>query len=605
MRHFKPYLFFPVLFLCLFFHFAATIAPIAQSADDQSAQVSIKASADRIGMGRSVCVDAQVLSADGKPAANRLLLPYINGKRWGSHEITDNAGKATFLLPLPNPGIAEIVVEILPSALNSITQFYFPNPAPNEKLMAGYRLPEGAAVSNTLQVRVDWRKLAVIPEDPEHLIGMQWEPWFTPQAVNWTTAQAVPVMGLYWSYNPDVLRQQMIWLIESGVNFLVADWTNHIFDKKHWDERDGGPNTIIHATTLGLEMLAVLRDEGQYVPKMVLYPGICNGPETTSAAINEELEWIYHTYVNNPRFSGLFVNYLGKPLVMIHNGAGPGWFKAKNEQPLQNEHFTIRWQSSQNQTGKLHEQGYWSWMDGSLEPMLTMFEGKPEMLTVSAAFFASGGWKAPTAYGHRGGWTYVESFKAALKHKPRFIELHQFNEFAGQPEGSGYGEKKDGYYDSYSMELSDDIEPVSLTASGYRSQGGWGYFYLNLTRALMDLYRQKSPSATVIAIDTPLRGAVVQDTVLPVSWTWVGKEPRGYRFLINGEEIKADITGNSAKIDISRFANGFLKLRLTAEGAESRYPLSYTEDSLPLQTPVPASVDVEFTLNKTENPVKK
>ena len=100
------------------------------------------------------------------------------------------------------------------------------------------------------------------------------------------------------------------------------------------------------------------------------------------------------------------------------------------------------------------------------------------------AFFPPGGWLSEYAYGRRGGWTYVESFKHALRVKPRFIEIHQFNEFAGQPEGHGYGPNKDVYVDSYSVELSDDIEPVSLTAPAYRGEGAWGFFYLNLTRAL-------------------------------------------------------------------------------------------------------------------------
>ena len=61
--------------------------------------------------------------------------------------------------------------------------------------------------------------------------------------------------------------------------------------------------------------------------------------------------------------------------------------------------------------------------------------------------------------------------------------LHQFNEFTGQ--GShGYGPDKDIFVDSYSVEYSDDYEPVSLTAPGFRGDnGGWGFYYLNLTEA--------------------------------------------------------------------------------------------------------------------------
>ena len=33
-------------------------------------------------------------------------------------------------------------------------------------------------------------------------------------------------------------------LAESGIDFLVVDWTNHLWDKKHWDERPDGTNEI-------------------------------------------------------------------------------------------------------------------------------------------------------------------------------------------------------------------------------------------------------------------------------------------------------------------------------------------------------------------------
>jgi len=88
----------------------------------------------------------------------------------------------------------------------------------------------------------------------------------------------------------------------------------------------------------------------------------------------------------------------------------------------------------------------------------------------------------------------------AQKHRPRVILLHQFNEFAGQAESHSYGPDRDIYVDSYSVELSDDIEPISLTA-GYRGdQGGWGFHYLNLTRALINLYRQDMAECTIMAI---------------------------------------------------------------------------------------------------------
>lgn len=54
-------------------------------------------------------------------------------------------------------------------------------------------------------------------------------------------------------------------------------------------------------------------------------------------------------------------------------------------------------------------------MDGDLRQPYTPYEGKPEAMTVSCAFFGDGGWLYPQAYGRRNGWTYVESFRQALE----------------------------------------------------------------------------------------------------------------------------------------------------------------------------------------------
>ena len=697
--------------------------------------VRIFANKDRLGMGRVVEVTAELRDTHSGPSKGWMALPYLNGKRWGAHEFADGKGRAVFQLPLPNPGLQEILVEILPaprgesnrwiwardvrdrqtiylqrefqmqgtpqkaeiwlaaddaanaflngqaichrggwmnvgpqaipldrlkqganllsidahngvgpagllcrvdiqtssgttsvlttpewpvwlekpanwperiappgtaakdmgtleSAQWSAALGQWPGMIPRRRLITGTLLPEAALISNTLQVRVGRRKLQPIKSDPAHLVGMQWEPWFTPLNAWWQTAPAVPVMGFYSSVDPDVTRQHMIWMIESGVDFLVVDWTNHLWDKQRWDERPDAANEIVHATTLAFETLARLRDEGHPVPRMVLYPGLNNGPATTMRAVNEELEWIHHNYVRNPRFKGLFVEYLGKPLVLIHNGGGPRSPDEERAQPLDTRFFTVRWQSSQLQLSRHHERGLWSWMDGSLEPMLTRRQGEPEALTVSTAFFGPGGWLGRDAFGRRGGWTYVESFKAALKYRPRFIQLHQFQEFAGQPEEQGYGPKHDVYVDSYNVEFSDDIEPVSMTAPAYRGQGGWGFLFLNLTRALVDLYRQQTPQTTVVAASNPAWHEVIRDDSVALTWTWAGKAPGSFTASINGKVLARGLQGLAARVSLGDTPDGPAMLRLTAEGTAASYVLSHVEDSLPAGNLEPAYVEM-------------
>jgi len=340
--------------------------------------------------------------------------------------------------------------------------------------------------------------------------------------------------------------------------------------------------------------MATLRDEGLAVPRMVIFCGLINGPATTVEAINEESQWIYHNYVRNPRFQGLFQEYLGKPLLFVFNGAGPDWLKNTKQVPVDERYFTIRWMSSQHQDVHFNEAGHWTWMDGALRQPVTMFQGKPEAMTASVAFFGTDGWKGQSAFGRRGGWTYVESFRGALEHRPHFLQLHQFQEFTGQEESP----KTAFYGDSYSVELSDDIEPVSLTCPGYRGNGGWGFLYLNLTRALVDLYRQNTPETTVLAVEQPDRRQLVREDRLPLKWTWLGKQPRGFAVALNGKTIASGIQGTETVVDLHGQANGPIVLRLTAEGAKARYDLSYTSDSLPKENMEPAYVEVEFSLQR-------
>ncbi|MEN8202314.1 MAG: hypothetical protein ABFS28_06940 [Bacteroidota bacterium] len=570
--------------------------------------VQIQISDMEMEMGRSVRVDAS-LDLD-EMNGRMVLLPFLNGKRWGSHEFADANGKSSFLLPLPNPGPAMIQVVVLPSdrddwmGLDDYTL-----------LQAGTFMPEYGMRSNILTVQVRQRKLAVRTEE-ETLFGMQWEPWFVPGR-KWTTAQAIPVMGLYESTNPDVTRQHILWFMDMGVDFIIPDWSNHIWGCKHWDERSAGSDQILHCTQMFLEVLADMRDEGLPVPRVALMPGLTNGPPSTMQALNEQLEWIYQDYIRNPRFKDLWQIFEGKPLIIIldtgvlahKEGRTESSFRIpffkqtlawsaeeidrfrQQQEPVDDTHFTVRWMSSQNQTTRHHELGYWSWMDGSLASMVTFREGVAEATTVTPAFFAENGWKAPEAFGRRGGWTYLESFKTALEHRPRIVMLHQFNEYTGQTEGHGYGPDNSIYVDSYSNELSDDLEPVSLTAPGFRGdQGGWGFYYVNLTRALVDIYRGKANDVTLMAVHI----ADSTETNLSLEWTTLGVEPDSYTVILDGTVVVAETDALEYHIPVQDLDSGKHTVSVTANGVGTRYNISYTEFDQVLDEPVPVVVRKTF-----------
>lgn len=576
--------------------------------------IKIEAEIDQIEMGRSLKVIATISPGKGDPGVY-LLLPFLNGKRWGAHEWVDQRGKSIFILPLPNPGLAKIEV----IALRTDTDHWM-GLKDADLLLVGREIPEDAIKSNSLDIQV-LRRSFTKREKGSTLFGMQWEPWFCHGIRSWRTAQAVPLVGFYESYNRDVIRQHILWMMDLGVDFIFPDWTNHIWGCKHWDERKDGVNAIVHATTLTLEVLAEMRAEGLPVPQVVLFPGLSNGPPATMEALNEELAWIYHTYVRNPRFEGLWLEYDGKPLMVVLDTGAIGdkrgrakdsfkipFFKQtlglseteldafREAQPeVDNRYFTVRWMSSQNDTTHHHELGYWSWMDGSIDPPVTYYQGEAEAATVSVGFFGALGWSKAGGHGRRGGATLLETFNPVFHHKPKFVFLHQFNEYSGQAEGHGYGPEKDIYVDTYSVELSDDMEPVSLTSPGYRGdQGGWGFYYVNLAQALMSLCRRQEDGSTVLVVSNPLENQKVQGDTLHINWTSAGRKPTGIRVLVDGEVLGDYSPANPLNISISELLPGEHQIILIGLGVQTLYPLSKTMFDILLEKPIPVQVTLNF-----------
>ena len=455
----------------------------------------------------------------------------------------------------------------------------------------GLPAPSRVIHSNTVTIRVARRTFHVI-RDPNHLVGMEWEPWFTPLNDGWQTAEAVPLVGDYDSMNTDVIRQHAYWMIDAGINFLLVDWSNNLWDKKHWSERAPGVAQLIAATTRTLDTYARMRDEGIPVPQITLLLGLDNGPSTTTTALNEEMQWVYNHYVHDPRYHGLWLYYEGKPLIVPFNGGGPGILA--HQPPIDDSEFTVRWMSSQLQFSHLEREGYWSWMDGVVHPIATPYHGHAEALTVTPAFFGDGGWTYPQALGRRGGATYLEEFTTALQDRPRFLLINQWNEFAGQPNGSGYGPKHDQYVDTYDVPLSDDIEPTSLTACAYRGCGGWGFYYLNLTRALVALYHEATPEDTILAIARPQEGQKVSGGSLPLEWTSIGRPVSHYTVLLDGRVVAHVGAVTSYRLDLRGIARGPHQLIVRADGATTHFSLSReAEDPVGLG-PAPCQVAVRF-----------
>lgn len=471
----------------------------------------------------------------------------------------------------------------------------WPGLTPSSDFPVGQPMPQGALRSNPVTVRVLPRKI-VHRTDPRHLLGMEWEPWFTPLNVRWDTAEAVPILGDYSSYDRRVIRQHALWMAEAGIDFLLVDWSNNLWGKQHWSERGPYVDELIRGTTAMLDEYARMKKQHIPVPKVTLLLGLDNGPQTTTTALNEEMQWIYDHYVKNPKYRGLWLYYEGKPLIVPFNGGGPA--VRSGQPPVDTSLFTVRWMASQLQINHLDQQGYWSWMDGTIHPIPTYHDGSPEALTVTVAYFGDGGWTYPQARGRLGGSTYVEEFRTALATQPRFLLICQWNEFAGQPKGQGYGPKHDQYVDCYTPELSNDIEPTVLGLPAYRGNGGWGYTYLNLTRALVDLYHEAAPANTVLAVASPSPMQRVEGPSMDVEFTSVGPPSVRFKILIDGRIVAASLPGGWVKqaVNVQHLTPGKHLLVVETAAPATRWPISSSREDDPLPSPVPARVRVPFVI---------
>ena len=214
---------------------------------------------------------------------------------------------------------------------------------------------------------------------------------------------------------------------------------------------------------------------------------------------------------------------------------------------------------------------------------------------VTPSCFADGGWLAKTATGRDHGAPYIQSWKVAFETRPKFIQIHQWNEFAGQKEGEGYGPDHHGYVDEYNLESSDDIEPTQLQACAYRGCGGWGYYYMNLTKALIALYRGEIPGATVLALSGPYQAAVVKQNRLALTWQTVGDSPRSYDLQLDSATVAKAIHGDNYTLDLSRLRPGKHRVALLANGVHTFFDLNAERMTGKSTSVLPVRSTIEFT----------
>jgi hypothetical protein len=445
------------------------------------------------------------------------------------------------------------------------------------------------------------------------LIGIQYENWFTPHNATWDTAEAIPMLGKYNSYDPAILRQHFAWFNDLGIDWLLIDWSNMLWSKPAWEAHQGATRELEETVAVMFKTAAQLQEEGKYAPKMVFMLGLQNGPPVPDGmkSLNGIIAWIKTKYLNDPAYKNLWLRYDGKPLLTILYFPADPCAQSKvdlSKTPLEAADWTVRWMASQLQYNHAESCGMWSWMDGDIRQTVTRHNDEAEETVVTPSCFQlpSKGWRHPSATGRDHGAPYIDSWRVAFESRPRFIQIHQWNEFAGQKEGEGLpGDYWPGsevqpskaivYGDEYNLEFSDDIEPTRLTGCAYRGCGGWGFYYMNLTKALISLYRGETPDATVMALSAPFQPAEVKGDHIPLRWSVLGKTPAAYTVSLDERAVVRNLHTSEYNFDCSNLSPGKHRITLRAEGALSYYDLDPAKLTTKSSQTLPVTSSIEFT----------
>ncbi len=423
------------------------------------------------------------------------------------------------------------------------------------------------------------------------LIGMQYETYFTPHGDQpgmanpgaWTNAEAIPLLGKYSSFDVKILKQHEAWFEYLGIDWLLLDWSNQL-QMAHGDTHSGADGELEQSTALLFHTYAQLAKAGKHPPKLVLMLGMGD-----LARLNAEIEWIREGFLDNPEYKDLWLEYEGKPLLTINvhmqpcpaptGIVAPGW--------------TIRFIGTQLQDTNQDKCGMWSWMDGPIRQVVTYRDGLPEEAVVASASFRwPDGWLGKGSNGHMHGYSYLESWKVAFETRPHVIQLNQWNEFDGPKENPRPGA---AYWDIYNVEFSNDMEPTRMDACAYRGCGGWGYYYMNLTRALVSLYRKETPDITVLALAGTIPPAVVTDSALPLQWTTIGPAPSSYTLRVDGKTVAENLNGNSFSLKLSSLAAGKHHVTLLANGVHTYFDLAPGRLAARSRAQLPVTSAIDFT----------
>lgn len=373
------------------------------------------------------------------------------------------------------------------------------------------------------------RPLRVDPTS--HVVVLQYEAWFGPNAVTFQNAEAMPLLqsadmrnvgGGYDSADPHVIKQHVDWMNYMGVDAALIDVSNNvgcIFSTGEVSTRFCNPatesfrqsNQTILANTGNLyPAWSALGTSLKLIPQLGCLSSLdLNVNSSGESGLELEAEYFGRLMAKYPN---LTVEYQGRPLMLIFMGVSPTnplpacpvgeVMKILKTSGLDRK-YTFRidagyldsqpvyWLDPEaTPTGPIPispDYGFWSWVDRykpdhalypTYNPTLVPTDRHAENFTASIATAGQAGWGCPVPvycpddalrYDGASYTTWDDFMRLAGELKPIFLIVHQFNEFNTSDEG-------------WDANTSDDIEPT-------RTPGGWGYGAIDAVHERIAHYR--------------------------------------------------------------------------------------------------------------------
>ena len=176
------------------------------------------------------------------------------------------------------------------------------------------------------------------------LIGLQYDSFFTPHNVNWGppvgpsgsiglyngTAEAIPILGKYSSFDVDLLKKHEEWFEYLGIDWLLLDWTNFLIAKPPWEAHRDATGEAEQTTELIFKTYHQLELEGKHPPKLVFMMPLFKSAATIPigiARMNKVVEWADKTFLDSPVYRHELLEVDGKPLMLLP------WWGARIEPP--------------------------------------------------------------------------------------------------------------------------------------------------------------------------------------------------------------------------------------------------------------------------------